>query len=438
MWHNITVKREIEVAMRRAVEEVEDQPRKRSREAMRAEDGDLVAKLPEGLKIEMGRAFSLKPTPKERVAMVLNGEGDENLILLQRPGIPWPSPGCSSQGTLPGYELSEGVVDTPPASGEPVMKRMKRQVSLASVRVGEDDTMLARTTPVLVMNESLKEEREVGDHTGGYLETVNTKMEVGNVFDSSVPSRQSLEKPPKVKCEECDTVCLKGNLRRHMLLHSGKKVREGLEQTENTKSSKVSPGLNTSGFSRNGKAAPYPCNVEDCDRSYVNRESLIRHKRYDHEKKLPPKLEATFPCKMPQCRKIFVYKNNLSRHIREVHGGSKRSSGLGKKAEEDTFVYAEEINIDIEDGLDNGENFDQGDGGQEENETMEVVLDTTRYFEEGANEVGVVFNGDEGNGNGQEVDVNEQDQEKRDGGAAVEGEVENYVLREDQLEDEIY
>ena len=66
------------------------------------------------------------------------------------------------------------------------------------------------------------------------------------------------------------------------------------------------------------------------------------------------------------------------------------------------------------------------------------MLNTTRYFEEGSNEVGVVVNGDEGNGNGQEVVVNEQDQEKRDGGAAVEGEVENYVLREDPLEDEIY
>ena len=69
---------------------------------------------------------------------------------------------------------------------------------------------------------------------------------------------------------------------------------------------------------------------------------------------------------------------------------------------------------------------------------MEFVLDTTRYFEGGSKEVGVVVNGDEGNGNGQEVVVNEQDQEKRDGGAVVEGEVENYVLRKDQLEDEIY
>ena len=61
-------------------------------------EGDL-----EGLKIEMGGAFSLKPTPKERVAMVLSGQEDGGqLSPLQVPGVTWPSPELSSEGTLPG------------------------------------------------------------------------------------------------------------------------------------------------------------------------------------------------------------------------------------------------------------------------------------------------------------------------------------------------
>ena len=87
--------------MRRAagemVREPEDLSRKRGREVMWAE-GDL-----EGLKIEMGGAFSLKPTPKERVAMVLSGQEDGGqLSPLQVPGVTWPSPELSSEGTLPG------------------------------------------------------------------------------------------------------------------------------------------------------------------------------------------------------------------------------------------------------------------------------------------------------------------------------------------------
>ena len=153
------MKREIEAAMRRAagetVGEVEDLSRKRGRETMWAE-GDPVFNHPDGLKIEMGEAFSLKPTPKERVAMVLSGQEDGQLSSLQMPGVLWPSPGVSSEGTLPGDELSEEVDDSPSARDEPLVKKMKKQhMSPASVKpkltgkvLGKDDRLLVRTTPV--------------------------------------------------------------------------------------------------------------------------------------------------------------------------------------------------------------------------------------------------------------------------------------------------
>ena len=91
--------------MRRASEAigVEDGlSRKRSRgEEMWEKEGDPAFNHPEELKIEMGGVFSLKPTPKERVAMVLSGQDEGHLSSLQMPGVLWPSPGLSSEGTLP-------------------------------------------------------------------------------------------------------------------------------------------------------------------------------------------------------------------------------------------------------------------------------------------------------------------------------------------------
>ena len=148
--------------MRRAagemVGEVEDLSRKRSRESMWAE-GDPVFNHPEGVKIEMGGVFSLNPTPKERVAMVLGGQQEGQLSSLQMPGVLWPSPGLSSEDTLPGDELLEEVDDSPSARDEPLVKRMKKQqMSPASVKqmkpkltgevLGRDDRLLVRTTPV--------------------------------------------------------------------------------------------------------------------------------------------------------------------------------------------------------------------------------------------------------------------------------------------------
>ena len=139
-------------------EEVEDLSRKRGRETMWAE-GDPGFNHPDGLKIEIGEAFSLKPTPKERVAMVLSGHEGGQRSSLQMPRALWPSPGLSSEGTLPGDELSEEVDDSPSARYEPLVKKMKKQqMNPASVEqmkpkltekvLGKDDHLLVRTTPV--------------------------------------------------------------------------------------------------------------------------------------------------------------------------------------------------------------------------------------------------------------------------------------------------
>ena len=154
--------------MRRAaggmVREVEDLSRKRSRETMWPEGDNVFNHPEEGLKIEMGGAFSFKPTLKEKVAMVLSGQeedGHQVSNLQMSSGFLWPSPGLSSDGTLPVDELSEEVDG--PAEDEPMEKKMKKQqMSTASVEqmkpklkekvlsMGKDDSLLVRTTPVLV------------------------------------------------------------------------------------------------------------------------------------------------------------------------------------------------------------------------------------------------------------------------------------------------
>ena len=201
--------------------------------------------------------------------------------------------------------------------------------------------------------------------------------------------------------------------------------------------------LNSPGFARNGKEALYPCAIKGCDRMYVNKQSLIRHNRIDHYKQLPLSREKSFLCKMPQCGSRFAFRGNLLRHIREVHEGNKRSGEAGKKSEEeDTFVYAEEIDIDIDDV--NDENVGH-EGGIDDDGTMEVVLDTTKLFEEaGTNEVGAEVNSQKGNVAGQEkVDnsdnnVNNMEEENKDGEAAVESFKVNPLMVGHQLEDEIY
>ena len=50
----------------------------------------------------------------------------------------------------------------------------------------------------------------------------------------------------------------------------------------------VAPPLNTSGFSRKGKATMLKCQSKDCGREYVNKRSLVRHSKADHAEKLLP------------------------------------------------------------------------------------------------------------------------------------------------------
>lgn len=546
LWHNITVKREIEAAMGRAAGEmageVEDLSKKRSRETMWAE-GDPVFNHPDGLKIEMGEAFSLKPTPKERVAMVLSGHEGGQRPSLQMPRAFWPSPSLSSEGTLPGDELSEEVDDSPSARDEPLVKKMKKQqMNPASVEqmkpkltemvLGKDDHLLVRTTPVLVVKEASKGGKGDAVNIGGSPDTSDTKVEA---VKDLVASKRSLEKPSKVKCEECDLMCLKGNLKRHMrLLHGDKEVHvrphicpeEGCgetfvkigvlknhikqchaandgnlencndsrqeldtanttEEAEHNLVNKDSDNeqcggfLNSPGFARNGKTALYQCDIEGCDRIYVNRQSLVRHNRIDHDTELSPTVqldsamlnfkckvpqcgavflkkghlvvhskrehskthqsqEATFPCGMPQCNKRFAHKGNLGRHIKEVHGGNRRSVEAGKKDEENTFVIdAEEINIDIEDVHADTENHEQ-EVGLDDDGTMEVVMDTAKLFEAGAREVEI--NSGEGNVEyEEEVDNNADNrQEIKDGEADVESFEVAPLWVGHQCEDEIY
>ena len=476
--------------------------------------------------------------------------------------------------------MAEEVVDSPSVRDEPLVRKMKkRQMLPASVKqmqsklkgdvLVKDDSLSARTTPVqcgntnpalqelpvMVVKGGFKGKEDEPVNIGGTPDISDTKMEA---VEAMVASRQGAEKASKVKCEECGSLCLKGNLRRHIrMLHGDKKDRPYIcpvrrmicpekgcsmnfnkievlknhikrchsandEILENCSDSRqeldtmntiegplhhpdhnVSDnkqsgrGLNTSGIARNGKAALYQCNIEGCDRIYVNRQSLIRHHRIDHESKLSPTLQldpamlnfkckvplcgavflkkgylaehskrdhskgvmakskhvkeevvvnskATFPCGMPKCDKVFISKGNLARHIKEVHEGNRRSVEVEKKVKENTFVFAEEIDIDIEDVRnDNDKNHEQ-EGGLDDNGTMEVVLDTTKLYEAGAREV-EIKSGEENVEHQVEVDnidssVNNNDsmQEIKNGEAAVERFEVDPLRVGRQLEDEIY
>ena len=387
--------------------------------------------------------------------------------------------------------------------------------------ISGDPNPLLQALPVLVVKEASKGGKGEPVNIGGSPDTLDTKVEA---VKDMVASGQSLEKPSKVKCEECNLVCLKGNLKRHMrVVHGDQEVKvrpnicpekgcgmtfakigvmknhikrchaendgnlkncnDSWQEFDNTTNTTEEADhnlvhkdsdneqcglglLNTPGFARNGKAALYQCGIEGCDRIYVNRQSLIRHTRTDHNEKLSPTVqfdfkckvpqcgavflkkghlaehskrdhsrtdqskaahsktdqsqETTFPCRMPQCDKRFAHKGNLARHIREVHGGNRRSVEVGKKDEENTFgIDAEEINIDIEDVNADNENHEQG-VGLDDGGTMEVVIDTAKFYEAGAVEVEI--NSGEGIVECQkEVDNNADNrQEIKDGEAAVE------------------
>ena len=383
---------------------------------------------------------------------------------------------------------------------------------------------------MLAVKEALKGKVDESVNIGGSGDASDTKVEA---VKDVVASRPSLEKPSKVKCGECGSMCLKNNMKRHMrLLHGIKKMKvrpyicpekgcgmswakigllknhikrchaandgnfenynDSLQELDTMNTSeeaqhnlvhknsddKQGGDLNTTGFARNGKAALYHCNIEGCDRIYVNRQSLIRHNRIDHlsptaqsdsamlfKCKVPQcgavflkkghlaehskrdhskrehakkehSQEDTFPCGMPQCNLRFVNKGNLARHIREVHKGNRRSGKVGKK-DEDTFVLeAEEINIDIEDVHADADNHEQG-VGLDDDGTMEVVLDTTNLFEEGARGI----NSGEGNVECQgEVENNiDNMHEIKDNGEAATESFEMDPLRVGhKLEDEIY
>ena len=98
-----------------------------------------------------------------------------------------------------------------------------------------------------------------------------------------VKSNDSRKESSSTICDTCGKMTKSGQLRNHIL-----------------------------SFHTKPEDRPYPCDFEQCDRTFVRAERLITHRR--HHKNL-----MLFKCIQEGCEKTFVSERNMKNHFRSLH-----------------------------------------------------------------------------------------------------------------------
>jgi len=472
LWHNITVQREVEDAVKRALIVEESVSKGRGREAFshrspevaglnitgsispaptlgegehlarkkRRESEPAVDHTPDGVDFDSKRPFSLRPAAsvpalrpsapnfdQRRFLRELSRPGDvqeeqpgplltptaprvhnaENAVHGKRQGVVLPNiqnpkpawPFAGLKGVFPRDDLLEELDAPPPKICEPeeeTVKVKKDEYSVPALGSKIEEGVISEHT-LVDENMALESEDTIDVNNNDDAPPKTKLSEDGN---SCVTKKRGLMEASELKCGICGSwFSLKGNLMRHMRLHSDQgpyncpeegcdmnftKLRflkghiglahaapkegflneniiqareiEGEDfsefqnpshaeeqtwiKTEDTKL-EVSEGLSSMGSSlKTGQTTPFRSKKKGCDRKYVNRASLLRHHRLDHKKELPTVFNLK--CKVPQCGAVFRKKGHLVVHSRRDH--THKTKGV-VPAKQEGQVKVEDVNL---------------------------------------------------------------------------------------------